>query len=132
MTLQNHEQIHEKLKDLCNFILPSSPLSNMNTKSVKRLKPPPSRVRTQKLKTIPNGTSLDGPEPDYKGRLSTLYEVDHDDGETYIDVHTDKVYTADKKYHGRLEDESYHYDSMLHEPRKVRTQLKKVLDSLKE
>ena len=93
----------------------------MNTK-VKRLKPPPTRVRTQKLKAT---------EPDYKGRLSTLYEVDHGDGETYIDVHTDKVYTADKKYHGKVEDQAYNYDSMLHEPRKVRTHLKKVLDSLK-
>jgi hypothetical protein len=124
------EQIHEKLMDLCNLIRPSSRLSNMN--SNKRLKPP-TRVRTQKLKTVPIGTSLDGPEKDYKGKLSDLYEVDHDDGETYyIDIHTDKVYTADKKYHGRLDEQNYRYDSLLHEPRHRRTYLKSIRNIMRE
>ena len=133
------EQIHEKLMDLCNLIRPSSPLSNMN--SNKRLKPPPTRVRTQKTKTpkerkprvLKKGTSLNGPEKDYKGKLSDLYEVDHDDGETYyIDIHTDKVYTADKKYHGRLEEQNYRYDSLLHEPRHRRTYLKSIRNIMRE
>lgn len=176
------EQIHEKLMDLCNLIRPSSSLSNMN--SNKRLKPPPIRVRTQKLNANPmgtslngpeqdykgksvlnnisfkgdtnqpfkentqkpkktpkerkprvpkKGTSLDGPEKDYKGKLSDLYEVDHDDGETYyIDIHTDKVYTADKKYHGRLDEQNYRYDSLLHEPRHRRTYLKGIRNIMRE
>ena len=125
------EQIHEKLMDLCNLIRPSSPLSNMN--SNKRLKPPPTRVRTQKLNANPMGTSLNGPEKDYKGKLSDLYEVDHDDGETYyIDIHTDKVYTADKKYHGRLDEQNYRYDSLLHEPRHRRTYLKGIRNIMRE